>query len=162
MLGIVQVILSLFLLISLTKCYELGYTYKYGYETNVEMFTAKNRTKKSNVYLVQAEFELEQINNNLYKIKFLNIHEAEQLFDTKTKIKILEKPIRFEYENEIGKTDSFYFDEDGQTESKGSLLFKKSVVDLFNFYFKDHVQVKIFLLGFFSDLTKILFLTGEI
>jgi hypothetical protein len=142
MLDITQIVLLFFSIISLTECYQSGSTYKYGYETRIEIFTAKNRTKKTNFYIAQAEFELEHNYENVYSVKFLNLHEADQLFGSETKIKILEKLLSFEYDNQNGKTGNVYFDKEDKSETKGSLLFKTSVIDLFNFNFENDVRIK--------------------
>jgi hypothetical protein len=126
------VLVSVLLLISSIECYQPGYSYKYEYETKVEMFTPKNRTKQASVFITQAEFELERDEAGLlYGLKFSSFHEASQLFTPETKIRILSDVFHFEYDSDRGQAGNVYARD--AIEAKGSLIFMKSVIDLLNF-----------------------------
>jgi hypothetical protein len=110
--------------------------YFYNYETQVRVFTPRNRTWPTN-FTLNSNLALKVTRTadstiDLFKLKFLKLDLTEAVsfgFTAQTLKAIQESAFSFNWDNENYRVLNIYFSE---KETHGSILFKKGLVDLFN------------------------------
>ena len=130
---------------SFIECYELGKVYIYELESNLELFSAKNRSKIPVLSTSLVRLDLQLNRNNIFSLKVNEFHETGDFYIAETKKSIVENSIEFKLNRETGKVGNIYLNEG---ETSGSLIFKKSLVDLFNFNFENKVNKEVFIMKF--------------
>lgn len=122
------------------SCYEADTSYFYDYETKVEIFSPKNRTSPI-VYDFKAGLELFSLaSESSKKIMGLRVNDLSQdtdQFDESLKRSLLDNLVYFELETQTGRISHVLV---SKQEPKELLIFKKSLVDLFNTQFDRKVS----------------------
>jgi len=122
--------------VSQVSPYKPDKLYFYNYESQVHVFAPRNRTWPTNFTLSSSlAIKVARTANSsvdLFKLKFLELDLTEAVsfgFTAQTLKAIQESIFSFEWDNEKYSVLSIQFSE---KETRGSILFKKGLIDLFN------------------------------
>jgi hypothetical protein len=152
-----------FYLSILANCisFEIDKTYEYEYFNKLRVFTTKNLTKNSIDYEIRLKFVLDALFLNesssiqAVRLKLNDLSTSSQTyFSDETRNSLINDVFEFEYDSQNGVVHEIRFASDKET--SGSRLFKKSLVDLFDFNFKNAVSKYFVLLNFRKDLCSFL------